>query len=241
MAEYEPKSVDTAMMTVVTFFKQWLVKLEMQKSDWPEYGTNPPEPYSDEEIVAMERVTTGDINLLIRLFRSTGCRLMEIAHLTSNDLSVRTKEILIRRKECLDCPDCISQGENGRGVWKPKTTAGTRSIPISDGLLAELLARPKGLLFPNKHGKVEIHLLRRVQQAVKASGVQHVKMHRFRDTFVTNKIVDGVDIRTVQRYAGHTDVNITMTYSAWLDAQGNAARDAANREDTRYKMANAAD
>ncbi len=236
MAEYEPKSVDTAMMTVVTFFKQWLqVKLEMHKSDWPEYATNPPEPYSDAEIVAMERVTTGDINLLIRLFRSTGCRLMEIAHLTSDDLSVRTKEILIRRKDCLDCTDCISQGENGKGVWKPKTRAGTRGIPVSDGLMAELLQRPKGLLFPNKHGKVEIHLLRRVQQAVKESGVQHVKMHRFRDTFITNKIKDCVDIRTIQRYAGHTDVNITMSYSAWLDAQSETARNAANREDTRYK------
>lgn len=62
-----------------------------------------------------------------------------------------------------------------------------------------------------------------------------VKLHRFRDTFITNKLRDGVDVRTVQRWAGHEDVNVTMGYAAWLDSQSKAARDAANREDTRYR------
>ena len=63
----------------------------------------------------------------------------------------------------------------------------------------------------------------------------NIKLHRFRDTFITNKIQDGVNIRTVQKWAGHEDVNETMRYSAWLDGQSKGARDAANREDTRYK------
>jgi integrase len=44
-----------------------------------------------------------------------------------------------------------------------------------------------------------------------------------------------VDVRTVQKWAGHDDVNVTMGYVAWLDGQSKAARDAANREDTRYR------
>jgi len=60
MKKYEPKSVDTQMMTVVTFFNKWAkVKLGMEKSDWPEYVTNDPEPYSHEEIVALEAHSTG--------------------------------------------------------------------------------------------------------------------------------------------------------------------------------------
>jgi integrase len=70
---------------------------------------------------------------------------------------------------------------------------------------------------------------------VKDSGVPKVKLHRYRDTFITNKLRDKIDVRTVQRKAGHEDVNVTMGYAAWLDGQSKAARDAANREDTRYK------
>lgn len=71
MQRYEPKYVDTMMMCVVTFFNHWLkIKLGVEKSDWPAYDANAPEPYRDEEIVAMEKVSTGIPNLLIRFFRS---------------------------------------------------------------------------------------------------------------------------------------------------------------------------
>jgi integrase len=237
---YDPKYVDTMMMCVVTFFNRWLkIKLGVEKSDWPEYDANDPEPYLDDEIVAMEKITTGIPNLLIRLFRSVGCREMEIAHLNFTDINLRTKEIMIRQKPCFHCKDCISEGN----VWKPKTKAGTRNIPISDSLLSELLALPTGrppkgvdaaLLFPNRDGNVNGHLLQKIQRATKRSGVAKVKLHRFRDTFITNKLRDGVDVRTIQRWAGHEDVNVTMGYAAWLDGQSKAARDAANREDIRY-------
>ena len=232
MDDYDPSYVGKQMMAVVTFFNQWLrLKLNIQKSDWPESEQNPPEPYSDAEIVALETHTKGKTNLLVRLFRSTGCRDMEVAHLNDTDISPRTKEILIRQKPCFHCQECISRGN----IWKPKTKASTRSIPVSDGLLAELLALPKGLLFPNEDGNPDVHFLDKLKRTVKNSSVAHVKLHRFRDTFITNKLRDGVDIRTVQRWAGHDDINVTMSYAAWLDAQSKAARDSANREDTRYR------
>ncbi len=95
MADYDPNYVGKQMMAVVTFFNQWLrLKLNIQKSDWPEHEQSPPEPYNDAEIVALEAHTKGKTNLLVRLFRSTGCRDMEVAHLTDTDISPRTKEIL---------------------------------------------------------------------------------------------------------------------------------------------------
>lgn len=233
MEEYEPKSVDTQMMAVVTFFNRHLkIKLGMEASDWPEYGENDPEPYSNEEIPLLEKHTTGKINLLVRLFRSAGCRDMEIAHLRDTDLNVRTKEIMIRQKPCNDCKKCRSRG----CIWKPKTKAGTRNIPVSDSMLDELLALGKGLLFPNEDGRVDGHLLRKLKKAVKGSGVPKVKLHRFRDTYITNKLRDGIDIVTVAKWAGHDDINVTRSYAAWLDSHSKAARDAANREDIRYRI-----
>lgn len=45
MQEYEPKSVDTMMMCVVTFFNRWLkIKFGIEKSDWPDSCENAPNP-----------------------------------------------------------------------------------------------------------------------------------------------------------------------------------------------------
>jgi hypothetical protein len=176
MVDYDPEYVGKQMMAVVTFFNQWLrLKLNIQKCDWPEHEQNPPEPYIDAEIVGLETHTKGKTNLLVRLFRSTGCRDMEVAHLTDADISPRTKEILIRQKPCFHCKECISRGN----IWKPKTPASTRSIPVSDGLLAELLAMPKGLLFPNEDGNPDVHFLDKLKRKVKNSGVAHVKLQGY--------------------------------------------------------------
>ncbi len=231
---YERKYIDTQMDFVLTFFRHWVkLPIQMERGDRLEYATNPPEPYADEEIIAMERGAEGKFNLLVRLYRSTGCRLQEITHLRDTDVNPHTKTIFIHEKPCTDCADCRDRG----GVWRPKTPAGTREIPISDSLVEELLALGKGLLFPGKHSKVEQHMLREIQWAVKGSGVRKVKMHRFRDTFAVNKLRDGVDVRTLQRWLGHETVEQVMEYCAWLDSQSEAARRHANREDIRYQAA----
>jgi hypothetical protein len=50
----------------------------MERGDRLEYATNPPEPYAAAEIIAMDQRAEGKFNLLVRLHRSTGCRLQEI-------------------------------------------------------------------------------------------------------------------------------------------------------------------
>ena len=230
--DYALKYIDTQLDFILTFFKHHLkTPIVMDRGDRLKIATNPPEPYADPEIIAMESTTTGKHRLLIRLYRSTGCRLQEITHLYREDINVHTKTILIHEKPCKDCADCRAQGN----LWRPKTTAGTREIPISDGLMAELLALGEGLLFPDKHGHVEQHMLREIQKAVKDAGVQKVKMHRFRDTFAVNKLRDGVDVRTLQRWLGHETLEQVMEYCAWLDSLSEAARRHANREDIRYR------
>lgn len=59
---------------VLTFFRHWIkLPIQMERGDRLEYATNPPEPYADEEIIAMEQRAQGKVNLLVRLYRSTGC------------------------------------------------------------------------------------------------------------------------------------------------------------------------
>jgi len=186
---FEPKTIDTRMMAVVTFFNRWLkIKLGLDVRDWPETHDNDPEPYSDKEAVKLEAASAGEINLLIRTFRQTGCRDMEVAHLNDTDL-LNSKEIYIREKPCSDCKDCRSRGN----VWRPKTPKSTRKIPVGDALFAELKERGKGLLFPNDEGKVDGHLLRKIKDEV-GDCVHGIKLHRWRDTYITNKLRDRIDI-----------------------------------------------
>ena len=233
---YAPKSVENMMMSVVTFFNERKIELELKKEDWPVYRDNDPEPYSDEEMLALIK-HAGEHSLLIRSFVGTGMREQELSHLMRADIDERRKMVKVQPQFCDHCPNCKSRGNK----WFPKTEEGIRDIPIGQGLLKELLARPAGLLFPSSTGKVEGHFLRDVQEVAKKAGVPYAKLHRFRDSFITNKLRDGVDIRTVQRWAGHKDVNVTMGYAAWLDEQSDAARRHADREDTRYVAAVAAD
>ena len=91
---------DTRMMAVVTFFNRWLkIKLGLDAKDWPETRDNDLEPYTDEEAAKLEASSLGEIHLLIRTFRQTGCRDMEPTHLNDTDL-LDSKEIYIREKLC---------------------------------------------------------------------------------------------------------------------------------------------
>lgn len=93
---YKHKYIDTQMDFVLTFFKHHLKSPNvMERGDQLRFAANPPEPYADEEIIAMERTATVKYSLLIRLYRSTGCRLQEISHLCSEDINVHTRDDLI--------------------------------------------------------------------------------------------------------------------------------------------------
>jgi hypothetical protein len=71
---FEPKTIDTRMMAVVTFFNRWLkIKLGLNAKDWPETHDNDPEPYTDDEAAKLEDASLGEINLLIRTFQEDSC------------------------------------------------------------------------------------------------------------------------------------------------------------------------
>jgi hypothetical protein len=64
---------------------------------------------------------------------------------------------------------------------------------------------------------------------------QEFDLGKRRTAGITNKFINQIYIMTVATRAGHDDINLTWSYAAWLDSQSKAARDSANREDTRYR------
>ena len=112
-------------------------------------------------------------------------------------------------KKCNQCADCVGLG----GIWKPKTRAGTRTIPISDSL-RDLKKRRKaeGLVFPAPEGGVDRHYYRIMETLAKQAGVEKPGVHRFRDTWATDMLRDGVDIFTLRRWVGHEGLCVVKSF-----------------------------
>lgn len=125
--DYAERTVYNYLMTVTTFLKKnpayKMVGL-LEAEDWPEIPRTDPEPYIEEEVRALLSVSNEFQRLVIRFFVGTGCREQEVAHVEWHDINWVTKTIWIHAKP--------------QYGWKPKTAAGTRKIPLSDSLLADL-------------------------------------------------------------------------------------------------------
>jgi len=112
-----------------------------------------------------------------------------------------------------------------RGHWvTPKSTAGSRAVPLIDMVAGELDRHFKrsayqdddDLVFghPEK-GTVLCHsaLSKRFKKALKAAGLRPIRFHDLRHTFGTCIAAEGkVAPRTLQEWMGHGDLKTTMIY-----------------------------
>ncbi|MFQ6031488.1 MAG: tyrosine-type recombinase/integrase [Candidatus Zixiibacteriota bacterium] len=137
-------------------------------------------------------------------FLNTGMRLSELLNLTWDDIDFRRKKIKIQAKS----------------FWHPKT--GEREIPMNEGmeeLLINLRKEDKKtsqFIFHQKDGtKLRDNYLRKKLIVItKACGFPDVtKIHSLRHTFASYLVMNGVDLPTVQKLMGHSDIQTTMIYS----------------------------
>jgi integrase len=231
---YMPWTVTGDLMSVVTYLKKnplLAVKGLLTTDDWPDFPDSEPAPYTDEEVQAMLSVADEDEALFLRFMLGTGCRNKEVAHLEWGDIDFVNKIVWIHAKPKYN--------------WKPKTTAGTRRIPLSDSIIAALKARRGAkdeLVFPAKCGKVNQHLLRIIQRLAERAGVEGAILHRTRDTWATNMLRQpDVDLLTLAVWIGHKSLDVLKLYAQCLKAKDEKARRAANAVDYKFASAVAAD
>ena len=113
-----------------------------------------------------------------------------------------------------------------------------RAVPVPAVLIEQLRALkerrgavPSNPVFPNSKGKpnsMNIDIVKEVAYRAKLNCGQCVTkhgnrcaeghycqrffLHKFRHTFATEQLRDGVDIRTLQNWMGHRDIQSTMVY-----------------------------
>lgn len=135
----------------------------------------------------------------------TGCRRGEAFALMPQDIDFEKKTVTVNKTvEWLGSKPQIKS--------KPKTAAGNREIPIPNILHNELIKREKQkYIFQNSEG----HLLdgsqitRGWNKLKKEIGI-NCTPHQLRHSYATMLFDAGIDVKTAQRWLGHTDIKTTL-------------------------------
>jgi integrase len=138
-------------------------------------------------------------------FINTGLRKSELENLQWVDIDFKRRKIIIWHKE----------------GWHPKS--GEREIPVNDALynvLKDLKSErkvkdKKEYIFNVKNSGRSHNLLRNelIKIAKKADIENLTKVHTLRHTFASHLVMQGVDLPTIQKLMGHSDIETTMVYA----------------------------
>jgi integrase/recombinase XerD len=146
-------------------------------------------------------------------------REQEVMHLFWRDISFAHSTVTVSHK-----PDYN---------WTPKAYK-EREIPLPENLLRSLKARkekadPKcPLIFPTTGCKPKFDFLDCLKVVAERAGMNqdHFWLHKFRATYATKSLWGGTDLRTVQSYLGHSDLESTLRYLR--PSRSKATRDKVN-------------
>src|ERR1700739_2744355 len=106
----------------------------------------------------------------------------------------------------------------------------TRTVEISQRLADAINARrkrlgaaPNDLLFPNRNGNPDQHLLRDLQNLAKQAEAQFaVELHKLRKTGASRRYLAGVPLKTLMLELGHESLAVTQGYLADARKPGGA-------------------
>jgi integrase len=157
------------------------------------------------------------MRIAIELGLMCGLRDQEIQHLEWSDIRWSDSTLRVTSKP----------------HWKFKIKdSEERDVPIPSVLLRHLKERKKSnpegrLVLPTGGGKPNGKLLRTLKRLAKAGGLncgvcggctsvneecQQWTLHKLRRTYGTTLLRNGVDLSTVQKFMGHSDLASTMRY-----------------------------
>lgn len=161
----------------------------------------PPRFLSEDECSQLLQNCGKELYSIFYTFLYTGLRLDELRNLEWSDIEFKRRKIQVRSK--VD--------------WVPKGR--DRELPMTKGLgsiLKQLKRRSKGdYVFENPDGgKLRRKLRRDLMRITAQCGFPDVtKIHSLRHTFASHLVMKGVDLPTVMKLMGHSDIQTTMIYA----------------------------
>ena len=196
----------------ISAFYQWLAREDViaknpcEKIQPIKYTEEVRHPFSDIEIDAIRSACTNERDrALVEILLSSGLRVAELSSLDVDDVDFATLSIHIR---------------SGKGN-KERMTYMTDVCAMH--LKKYLFSRPQDtplFLSAKKRERLTTSGIRAILRGIgKASGVSDVHPHRFRRTFATNLSKRGMDVQTIAKLMGHTNIQTTMIYVAMDDSR----------------------
>ena len=200
-----PRSVYNKFENLMSFLKANAIRGLVGKNDWPRYTEEEPEIYEHEELDALFKVCDDQERSWFEFFLMTGMREQEVMYTYWSDVNLTHGTVRVSHK-----PD--------RG-WTPKAYK-EREIPIPVNLVKSLKAwkakadKKCNLLFHTSGCNPKLNFLDELKAVAERAKLDkdNFWLHKFRATFATRCLWAGVDLRTVQQWLGHSDMESTMRY-----------------------------
>ena len=200
--ELSPRTVFNKFARIVAFLRAHDIKVH-KAEDIPVFTEELPEVYEQEELDALFAACNDQERLWFEFFLMTGMREQEVMHACWKD--VKTDSI-------------VRVSHKPEFSWTPKAYK-EREIPISSRLAeARKKQRAKAngcpLIFPTAGCRPKLDFLDCLKKVAGRAGLEpeNFWLHKFRATFATRCLWAGVDLRTVQAWLGHNDIESTMRY-----------------------------
>jgi integrase len=197
-----PRSVYNKFENVMTFLKANGIRGLVGKNDWPRYTEEEPEMYEKAELDKLYKACDAEEKLWYEFLLMTGMREQEVMYTYWSDITFAHATVRVSHK-----PD--------RG-WKPKAYK-EREIPIPAKLVKSLKAwkaksdKTCSLVFPTAGCNPKLDFLDCLKTVAERAKLDEDDfwLHKFRATFATRCLWAGVDLRTVQRWLGHSEMEST--------------------------------
>jgi integrase len=203
--EQAPRSCWNKFANVMSFLKAQGIRGLVGKNDWPRFTEEEPEIYEQEELDKLFAKCDAEERLWYEFFLMTGEREQEVMYTYWSDVNFTASIVRVSHK-----PD---------RAWTPKAYK-EREIPIPSKLVRSLKAWKKkadkicGLVFPTSGCNPKLDFLDGLKAVAERANLdkENFWLHKFRATFATWSLWAGVDLRTVQQWLGHSDMESTMRY-----------------------------
>jgi integrase/recombinase XerD len=203
--EQAPRTCWNKFANVMSFLKANGIRGLVKKNDWPRFVEEEPEVYEREELDKLFAACDAEERLWFEFFLMTGMREQEVIYTYWSDVNFTASTVRVSHK-----PD--------RG-WTPKAYK-EREIPIPAKLVKGLKVwkaksdKTCGLVFPTAGCNPKLDFLDCLKSVAERAKLSpgNFWLHKFRATFATWSLWAGVDLRTVQQWLGHSDMESTMRY-----------------------------
>lgn len=216
---------------VLAVMRQNGARIDMRRGDWPRKTERQPKGYSPDIIRRLLDAADQDEYELFQTFLGTGMRDAEVGYLSWDDFDAARRTVSVTGKPHLGWEP---------KTYQERTIPIVESLARL--LTARRIRRPNDyLVFPTDKmggrydgGRRNRHMLDVVKRLALRAGVncgrchgtlggksvtcethpvcRQIGLHRFRHTYATSLLRDGIDIMTLQHLLGHKDLDSTKQY-----------------------------